>query len=120
MVKRPRARVGRIEPLAQATGRGLSQARGTDLTVSHLLNAPVSCVTCETKLVRKAKYLQVQACSARSVGRAALRDPFGPATVSRGTRRRTLTILVHCAHCAGGHVLLDESAALLSVTFPTV
>ena len=109
-----------IESLAAATAqRGLSPPHATELTVSHLVNVPAACVACDARLTVKANNVQVHSRSARSIARETLRDPFGPKSVSRGIRRLSFAVLVHCAHRAGGHLLLDETCTTLSVTFPT-
>jgi hypothetical protein len=110
-----------VEALAQA-GRG-KRARdpSVELRVTDDLRAAARCVTCGLALAPAARgagwvLVQVQS-DARIVNRESLRDPFGQAPAGRMLMRLTLAALVHCAHCAGGHILLDDSGGLLSLAF---
>jgi hypothetical protein len=82
------------------------------------------CVTCGAPIVRhdahKDKWVDVRVRSnARITNPESLRDPFGAAQTGRMITRLTLAALVHSAHAAGGHLLIDEEVGALSLVLPT-
>jgi hypothetical protein len=79
--------------------------------------APARCACCGVALRRKDDWVLVQAYSARPVTTDALREPFGPARAGRLDRRLTLAVMGSSAHCAGGHVLLDDGSTLVTLAF---
>jgi hypothetical protein len=117
-VDRPHAQHA-IQALARIAARVDSRPSALpDLIVSQELPSDAPCAACGATLARGQRTLRVQAYSSRAVDRAALRDPFTSASAGRAGRRLTLAVLAHCAHKAGGHVLLDDSGNALSVAFP--
>ncbi|GEM_PF-4002432 len=110
-----------MEALEQI-GRG-KRARESpvEFRVTDDLHPAAFCVTCGAALAQKTRaggwaLVQVQS-DPRIVNREAMRDPFGQAHGGRMLMRLTLAALVHCTHCAGGHILLEDTGGLLSVAF---
>jgi len=110
-----------VEALAQI-GRGKRAPDwSVELRVSEDPRAASRCVACDMPLARAARsggWVDVQVQNdARIVNREAIRDPLGVIHRGRMLTRLTLAALVHCAHCAGGHIRLDDTGGLLSLAF---
>jgi hypothetical protein len=86
------------------------------LTASQQAHPRGHCAACGAALAGKDANVRVETYSAYALSREQICDPFG--APGRGARRLTLAVLVHCAHHAGGHVVLDERSGRLSVAFP--
>jgi signal transduction histidine kinase len=111
-----------VEALAQIA-RGKRGDSPVQLRVTDHLHAAARCVTCGMTLAQKVRtggwaLVQVQT-DVRIVNREALCDPFAQSPTGRMLLRLSLSLaaLVHCAHCAGGHILIEETGRLLSLAF---
>jgi hypothetical protein len=80
--------------------------------------APARCASCAAAARRKDHCVLVRTHTDRPVTADALNDPFGPARAGKLSRRLTLAVLVYSAHCANGHVYLDDDTGLVSLAFP--
>jgi hypothetical protein len=80
--------------------------------------APARCASCGAAARRKDRYVLVRTHTDRPVSTDALRAPFGPARAGRLSRRLTLAVMVYSAHCANGHIFLDEDKGSVSLAFP--
>jgi len=107
-----------LEALGQI-GRGERPRLAAEFCVTEDLPAAAQCANCAARIdAGNAEWVEVRVRNhSRIVNREALRDPFGSAQAGRMVRRLTLSALVHSAHCAGGHILVDETAGSLSVVF---
>lgn len=103
-----------------ATGT-VSRSRGEPvLTVSQDSHPGERCVCCGASVAGRSRHLFAQVGDSRPVLRNVVRNPFGARGAGRSIRPLTLAVLVHCAHCAGGHLLRDKSSGSLSLALPTV
>jgi hypothetical protein len=107
-----------LHALANVTGRSSSQSESlSGWSVVHPSKSAARCAACGGTQVRK-NHLLVQGFSSPAVSDEMLRDPFGWPRAGRATRRLALAILVHSAHRAGGHIILDEGTGSVSVALP--
>jgi signal transduction histidine kinase len=106
-----------LEALA-LIGKGEGAPVSDLICVTDDLPASARCATCGAPIARHGKWVEVRVRSnPRVIHRETLRDPFGAAQTGRMIKRLTLAALVHSAHCAGGHVLIDDDAGLLGLVF---
>jgi hypothetical protein len=101
---------------AQRAILSLARVATPHITASLELPAGARCITCGAVFARTHKGVCIESQSLRPLDGQSLRNPFG-AAASGGGRSLTLAVLVHCAHLAGGHVLLDEPSRRLSLAF---
>jgi hypothetical protein len=95
------------------------------ISVSLGLPPAARCTTCGAPFDRKQKSVLIETQSARKLDGQSLREPFGRpfgkargAAQSGGGRGLTLAVLVHCAHLAGGHLLLEAAGRRLGLALP--
>jgi signal transduction histidine kinase len=106
-----------IHALARIAAPGVPQmAPDVLLRVSQGVPRAARCGACGAALARNSEVL-IQVTPSRPVGSDALRDPLGCGAAGRGLRL-ALAVLVHCAHRAGGHVLLESASGSLALAFP--
>lgn len=110
-----------LEALTQIGWGKRARDPSVELRVTEDLRTAARCATCGVPLAQAARtggWTLVQVLyDARILNREALCDPFGQAKTGRMLMRLTLAALVHCAHCAGGHILLDDPGGMLSLAF---
>jgi len=87
----------------------------TSLMVSQRVPPAQRCTACGAAVASGADSVLIEVHATRAMLAAALRAPFANSRAMRLGSRLTLGVLVHSVHCAGGHILLDEPSALLSV-----
>jgi hypothetical protein len=88
------------------------------LIIGHGPTITAQCIVCGDSVSGKHRFVSVQVQSARPQSPELLRKPLLYGSTGCGMRRLTLAVLGHCAHCAGGHVLLAEDLHSLSVVLP--
>jgi hypothetical protein len=80
--------------------------------------APARCASCGAAARRNDHCVMVRTHADRPVTAEALSDPFGPARAGKLSRRLMLAVIVYSAHCANGHVYVDDDTGLVSLAFP--
>lgn len=113
-----------VEALAHL-GTGERAPLAGEFCVSEEPRLSAQCATCGADAAKDASkdspkngWVEIRVRSnPRVVNRETLRDPFGAALTGRMVKRLTLAALVHSAHAAGGHLLIDDGAGSLSVVF---
>jgi hypothetical protein len=105
-----------VEALAHiGTGERAPLAR--EFCVIEEPRPSAQCVTCGAHAPNNG-WVEVRVrTNPRVINRETLRDPFGAALTGRMVKRLTLAALVHSAHAAGGHLLIDDGPGSLSVVF---
>ncbi len=106
-----------LQALAGLTARIGVQSALPGWRISREARGAARCAACGIALPRKDR-IGVQAFTPHSVTVETLMHPFGPARAGRASRRLAIAVLVHSTHCAGGHLLLEQGAASLSLAFP--
>ena len=76
---------------------------------------PARCIACGAGPLDN-PFVHVQVFSSRPIA-AGLHNPLAAKT-GWASRRLALAVLVHSAHCADGHIVLDEGSGLVSVVLP--
>ncbi len=105
-----------LEALARIAAEGAPRQTGPVLTVTRRLPDAARCAACLAAFDADRGWLQVRT-HTTAIRREELREPLRPAHGDRLFRRLSVAVVVHCAHCAGGHILLDEAAGLLGIVF---
>jgi hypothetical protein len=106
---------GAVQALMRLAQPTESPFDGASLIVSQRVPPALRCVACGRVVAQGGRSVLVEIHSARAILAGALRQPFGRSRLMRSGQRLTLAALVHSAHCAGGHILLDEPSTRLSL-----
>jgi signal transduction histidine kinase len=107
-----------LEALARIAARAGPAIRAAVFLLPTDPSCNTRCVVCDATFARENGFVVIQAYGIRAIGVEVLIEPFVSERGGGGARRLNLAVLVHCAHAAGGHLLLDGSADSISVAFP--
>jgi signal transduction histidine kinase len=107
-----------LEALARIAARASPAIRAAVFLLPKDPAGNARCVVCDATFARENDFVVIQAYGIRAIGVEVLIEPFVCERGGGGARRLNLAVLVHCAHAAGGHLLLDGSADSISVAFP--
>jgi signal transduction histidine kinase len=104
-----------VDALARVARTATGQDAPAALTVSEENLQSAACAVCGIVMSARRKYVLVRADGTRLATAGVLRNPLGPGSAGRAGSKLGLAVLVHCVHRAGGHLLLDDGAASISI-----
>ncbi len=108
-----------IEAMARLVATSKLQQPAAVITIKRHAPDLSSCAVCGKTLPGTDGFVRVAAPESRLSRVDAIREMVSPGHPDLSVRRLTLAVMVHCAHHAGGHVIIDQRAGLIGLTFPT-